>query len=116
MSAARTLRLTLSSVSPNSVRRSEWPIRTHPRAGFAHHPGADLAGERALAFPVDVLRGDPDRRPVQRRRHRVERRRGGRDDDVHAGDVAHAIARAPVTNVTDSRTVLNIFQLPAMSG
>ena len=59
-SAACSLLLTVRSVSPNSVRRSEWPTITYSRAGFADHRRADLAGERALALPVQVLRGDLD--------------------------------------------------------
>ena len=41
------------------------------RAGVADHRRADLAGERALALPMQVLRGDADRaafRGVRRRR------------------------------------------------
>ena len=44
------------------------------RAGLAHHRRADLAGERALALPVHVLRADGDVAVARRVRRRVQAR------------------------------------------
>jgi hypothetical protein len=75
---------------------------------------ADLAGERALALPVQVLAGDADVERV-RRVGRGERREGRRDDDLDVVHVLRQLANS-LMNATASRTVLYIFQFAAMNG
>ena len=58
--AAIVFRLTVASVSPKSVRRSEWPMMTYSAPASLIIAGADLAGERALALPEHVLRRHRD--------------------------------------------------------
>ena len=69
------------------------------RAGLADHRRADLAGERAFALPMQVLRGDAMALPVaafDRGREGCERRR---DRDV---DAAHVLdQRAQIVDVRD---------------
>ena len=68
------------------------------RAGLAHHRRADLAGERALALPVHVLRGRRRSRCLARGFSRGrERRERRRDRDV---DAAHVLdQRAQIVDV-----------------
>ena len=77
--------------------------------------GGHLAGERAFALPVDVLRGDADVRAACGSRHGLDRGERRRDDDLDAGDVLHQCCSS-FAKTTASLTVLNIFQLPAMRG
>ena len=56
-------------------------------AGFLDHRRRDLAGERALALPVEILRGDADVRVARGFGHGVDRRERRRDDDLDVGDV-----------------------------
>ena len=79
------LRLTIASVSPNSRRRSEWPMITYSAPASLIIAGADLAGERALALPVEVLRRDADVRVARRLGDRVQRGERRRDDDLDVG-------------------------------
>ena len=78
---------------------------------------ADLAGERAFALPVQVLR--------RRRRRSLLRAasatacsavNGGATTISTSVDVLDAALRSSLTKTTASCTVLNIFQLPAMNG
>ena len=59
-SAAWTFFCTLSSVSPKSWRRSEWPMMTCGHPQVDEHGRGDLPGERALVLPEHVLGGDLD--------------------------------------------------------
>ena len=52
-STARSFLATISSVSPNSSRRSEWPTITYLHVELGEHRRADLAGERARRSPSD---------------------------------------------------------------
>ena len=58
-------------------------------AGFADHRRADLAGERALALPVQILRGDHDVAVAGRLGRGVQRGERRREHDLHVGDVLH---------------------------
>ena len=83
--AAIALRLTIASVSPNSRRRSEWPMITYSAPASLTIAGRHFAGERAFALPVEVLRRDADVRVARRFGDRVQRRERRRDDDLDAG-------------------------------
>ena len=56
---------------------------------------ADLAGERALALPVQILRGDADVLFARRLGRRVQRRERRRDDDLDVLDVLHQARGTP---------------------
>ena len=71
----------VSSVSPKYWRRSEWPtIAAHTE--LARHRGGDLAGERALRHPVDVLRVDEQLGSLERERRVGDRHRRRADCDL----------------------------------
>ena len=55
--------------------------------GLADHRRRHLAGERAFALPVDVLRGNGDVRIAKRFGRRVHRREGRRDNDFDVVDL-----------------------------
>ena len=56
-------------------------------ASLLQHPGADLAGERPFALPVQVLARHADVRVPRRLRHGVQRGERRRDDDLDVVDV-----------------------------
>ena len=108
---------TSASVSPWSVRRSEWPTITAAGAGVGEHLGRDVAGVGAGG----LARGSPGRRPRSRdpptpRRGERDQRRGRADQQVDvAGEVARAVDDAP-SAPRPKRASPFIFQLPATSG
>jgi hypothetical protein len=95
-SAACIFLLTVSLVSPNSVRRSEWPTIDVARAGSRNHRRADLAGERAVTLPMQVLRGRRDRAAFARR--------CGAASDVKGGAIATSTPRTSVISARNSVT------------
>ena len=58
-------------------------------ARLLDHRGRHFTGERALALPVHVLRGDADVAVARRLGHRVDRRERRPDDDLDVRDVLH---------------------------
>ena len=56
-------------------------------ARFLDHAGGDLAGEGALALPVDVLRGNADVRIASGLGRRMNRRERRRHHNFSAGKV-----------------------------
>ena len=113
--AARAFRLTMRvglAEEPPALRVADDHVLG---AGLLDHRRRHLAGERALALPVDVLRRHADVRVARGLGHGVHGRERRRDDDLDVGDVLDE-GRSSFTNTTASCTVLNIFQLPAMNG
>ncbi len=62
------------------------------RARLAHHCGADLAGERALLLPVQVLSRHPNVRVASGFGDGMQRGERRRDDDLDVDDVLHHAA------------------------
>src|SRR5262249_25070226 len=58
-----------------------------------YHRRRYLAGERAFALPVDILRGDADVGVARRFGDRVHRGERRRDDDFDVDDVLHRAAQ-----------------------
>ena len=85
-------------------------------AGLADHRRADLAGERALALPVQVLRGDRDVAVARRFGRGVERGERSAPGRSRRRRCPSPGARNSLTYFTASATVLYIFQLPQMKG
>ena len=77
----------------------------------------DLAGERALGLPVDVLRARAGcALPAIASRDGLERREGRREQTSRPRTLADAAWRARAASASASLRVPCIFQLPARSG
>ena len=85
-------------------------------ARLAHHLGADLAGERALTLPVQVLRRRRRRSSCAPPPRRHARAVNGGATTISTSMMSFTRLRNSLTNTTDSCTVLCIFQLAAMNG
>ena len=85
-STARSFLATISSVSPISSRRSEWPTITYCTCSLASIVGLTSPVNAPCGLEVAVLRAEPDRDAVafERGLHRTQRgeRRAHDDFDV----------------------------------
>ena len=106
-SAARVFFATVSSVSPKSWRRSEWPRIDVRRSRVLQHRRRDLAGEGALVLPVHVLGRQPHRACPAAPRPTRERGEGRDDDDLQPPASRHALR--------DSRTSATAPRRPSCS-
>ena len=108
-SAATSLRLTVSSVSleqPPALGVADDHVLG---AGLPQHRRADLAGERALLLPVQVLPGDADVGVARRFGDRVQRRERRRHDDL---DVVEVLDQAAELLDEHDRLVHGLEHLP----
>jgi hypothetical protein len=78
------------------------------------HRRGDLAGERALCLPMNVLGSDRDFRPGERLHRRAQRQERRADGDIDAVEPLELVTEL----ATERRRLLGplyIFQLPAIS-
>ena len=106
-----------ASVSPWSVRRSEWPTITMRGAGILQHLGRNVAGMRARFLPVAILAAALDRRARQDFVTRATAAWPARKCSASVSASRPPMKPWPIASSSSSDALVPfIFQLPATSG